>query len=136
MEIRLNKGAIESAFALKAREFARESANIFWLRDLKINAMFEGHDGPFVPNEQDLVLFCEAVGISLCRGFDLNLDSETKMAYCTLAAGPITAYVRIAPLDDEDENSPVIIEVGFLLSISTPTIMPIDGFLERTSDAG
>jgi hypothetical protein len=131
-EIKLNKGAIESAFSLKAREFAKESANIFWLRDLKIRCTFEGSQGcteEIVPNEQEIAMFCEALGVSLCRSFEL--DGEDDSAYCTLGAGPVIAYIRIAPLSETEEESPIILEVGFMLSLSPATIMPIDGFLER-----
>ncbi len=125
----LNKEAVVAAFSLKAKEFAKDSANIFWLRDIKLPDHVGGHNGQaFVPDEKELFLFCESLALTLVKNFELDLSSDTRSLYVSLSSGRVSVYLRVAPLDQDVDESPVVVDMGFLLAVSPPTLMPVEAF--------
>jgi hypothetical protein len=121
--IRLNKDALEKAFSVKAREFAQQSANLFWLKDIKLTDY-----GNRIPNEQELAQFCDLLAVTLVREFDLAVSEDTRTLYVCLESSRVTVYLRVAPLNNEDQDSPVVLEMGFLLAVTTPTLTPAEAF--------
>jgi len=133
--VHLNTKAVESAFALKAREFAKDAVNIFWMRDLKFPDVDGTNKGlPFVPDEFEISQFCEGLGVTLCRNFELSFETESNMLYAALSSGCVTAYIRVAPLNADEKDSPVVVDMGFLVSVSPPTLMPVEAFSPMPSN--
>lgn len=128
-QLKLDHSSVEAAFSQKAVEFAANAANIFWLRDIKLPD-FKGTRGgkPFVPSEKEIEEFCMSVVETMIRSFDLDISEETKSLYISLSAGRISAYIRVAPVDQENDESPIVVDMGFLLSLVAPSILPVQAF--------
>ena len=120
---------IEGALYGEAKSFAKDSVNIFWLRDIKIPRLEGSKKGEMVvPTEEDIYLFCCVLAAELCKRFTFSFENKSLPKIFHMSFGPVSCFVRI---QKEETEKDVKVSLGFTMSLSEPELYSLESFLKE-----